>query len=132
MNEIENILVSSFNIKGYHQTARVSVLINGSPTAEFEIKKGVRQGGPLSQFIFIIAIEGLNIAMKIACQKGIFHGIKIPHSETMISHPFHVDDALFVGEWSQYNIKNLSRVLWCFQVASGMIMNFNKSRVFGI
>lgn len=37
-----------------------------------------------------------------------------------------------MGEWSQDNIKNLARVLRCFQVASGLKVNFNKSRVFGI
>nr|KAJ0213660.1 hypothetical protein LSAT_V11C400178840 [Lactuca sativa] len=63
---------------------------------------------------------------------GIFRGIKVPHSETTISHLFYVDDALFVGEWNQDNIKNLARVLRCFQVASGLKVNFSKSRVFGI
>lgn len=92
----------------------------------------MRQGDPLSSFLFIITMEGLNIAMKVACQKGIFHGIKILHSEMMISHLFYIDDVVFVGEWSQDSIRNLSRVLRCFQVALGLKVNFNKSRIFGI
>nr|KAJ0195087.1 hypothetical protein LSAT_V11C700361540 [Lactuca sativa] len=119
-------------IRGCLHSARLSVIINGSPTKEFEMKRGVRQGDPLSLFLFIIAMEGLNIAMRAACQKGIFRGIKVPHSETTISHLFYADDALFVGEWNQDNIKNLVRVLRCFQVASGLKVNFSKSRVFGI
>lgn len=99
---------------------------------EFEMEKGVKQGDLLSPFLFIISMEGLNITMKTTCQKGIFHGIKIPYSETLISHLFYANDVIFVGEWSQDNIKNLSRVLRCFQVASGLKVNFNKSRVFGI
>ncbi|KAL7598871.1 hypothetical protein Lser_V15G27348 [Lactuca serriola] len=35
-------------------------------------------------------------------------------------------------EWSQDSIRNLSRVLRCFQVALGLKVNFNKSRIFGI
>lgn len=54
-------------IRGCLHSARLSVLVNGSPTKEFEMKKGVRQGDPLSSFLFIIAMEGLNIAMKEAC-----------------------------------------------------------------
>lgn len=119
-------------IRGCLYSARLSILINGSPTKEFEMKRGARQGDPLSPFLFIVAMESLNIAIRVACQKGIFRGITVPHSETTISHLFYVDDALFVGEWNQDNIKNLARVLRCFQVASGLKVNFSKSRVFGI
>nr|KAJ0203968.1 hypothetical protein LSAT_V11C500292530 [Lactuca sativa] len=42
------------------------------------------------------------------------------------------NDALFVGEWGEENIKNLARILRCFHVASGLRVNFKKSRVLGI
>nr|GEU95267.1 ribonuclease H-like domain, reverse transcriptase, RNA-dependent DNA polymerase [Tanacetum cinerariifolium] len=40
-----------------------SVLVNGSPTPEFKLSKGLRQGDPFFHIIFIIAIEALHIAM---------------------------------------------------------------------
>ena len=48
--------------------ARTSILVNGSPTAEFSIKKGLRQGDPLSPFLFILIMEGLHIAIRDAIQ----------------------------------------------------------------
>ena len=78
-------------IRGCLESARSSVIVNGSPTEEFSPEKGVRQGDPLSPFLFILAMEGLNIAMKSAYEKGLFQGIKIPHSETTISHLFYAD-----------------------------------------
>ncbi|XP_023766991.1 uncharacterized mitochondrial protein AtMg01250-like [Lactuca sativa] len=84
-------------IQGCLRSSRASILVNGSPTNEFEFGRGIRQGDPLSPFLFIIAMEGLNIAMKEATGKGIFKGKKIPNSALCVSHLFYADDALFVG-----------------------------------
>lgn len=70
--------------------------------------------------------------MATACEKGIFHGLKIPHSDITISHQFYADDALFMGEWKKSNIMNLARILRCFYISSGLKVNFQKSKVFGI
>lgn len=119
-------------INGCLASSRASILVNGSPTDEFPIRKGVRQGDPLSPFLFIIAMEGLNIAMREACDKGLFGGIKIPNSNISISHLFYADDAIFLGNWDKNYILTLSRILKCFEVVSGLKVNFHKSRVFGI
>ena len=77
-------------------------------------------------------MEGLNVALEFACEKWIFKGIQIPRNGPTISHLFYADDALFIGEWSRDNLKNLARILRCFHIASGLKVNFHKSRVFGI
>ncbi|GJS98553.1 putative RNA-directed DNA polymerase, eukaryota, reverse transcriptase zinc-binding domain protein [Tanacetum coccineum] len=58
------------------KSAFASVLINGSPTKEFKVKKGLRQGDLLSPFLFIIAIEALNVALLNACNNNTFHRTK--------------------------------------------------------
>lgn len=119
-------------IRGCLQSSRASVIINGSPTDEFEISKGVRQCDPLSPFLFIITMEGLNVALMEARDKGIFNGVQLPNNGPILTHMFYIDDALVAGEWSRSNLKNLARILRCFHAASGLMVNFHKSRVFGI
>ena len=119
-------------IKGCLHSSHTSVLINGNPTDEFKISKGVRQGDPLSPFLFITTMEGHSVTMRATCQAGVFQGIQLPHRGLLISHLLYTYDALFVGEWSKHNIKNLARILRCFHVASRLKVDFNKSKVFGV
>ncbi|GKG28591.1 RNA-directed DNA polymerase, eukaryota, reverse transcriptase zinc-binding domain protein, partial [Tanacetum coccineum] len=58
-------------------SSRASILINGSPTSEFSIKRGLRQGDPLSPFLFIIVMEGLHCVMSNAVSSSLIRGIKI-------------------------------------------------------
>lgn len=48
-------------IWGCLNSAKASILVNGNPTDEFNTSKGVRQGDPLSPFLFIAAMEGLSV-----------------------------------------------------------------------
>jgi hypothetical protein len=55
----------------------MSVLVNGSPTADFNAGKGLRQGDPLSPFLFLIVVEGLSGLMRKAVENHLFHGYKV-------------------------------------------------------
>ena len=119
-------------IRGCLSSASASVLLNGSPTTEFYIRKGVRQGDPLALFLFIIAAESINVVMHEAREKGIFHRSKLPGSGPIISHLQYADDIIFTGDWSLSNVLNLIRILRCFQLSSGLKINLNKSSLLGV
>lgn len=67
-------------IKSILGTTRISVLINGSPTNEFSLKRGLRQGDPLSPLLYNLVGEVLNSMLNCAAKKGLFKGIRLANS----------------------------------------------------
>nr|GEZ47265.1 RNA-directed DNA polymerase, eukaryota [Tanacetum cinerariifolium] len=90
-------------ISGSLISRMASILINGSPTYEFQFHCGLKQGDSLAPYIFILIMESLHLSFSRAVDAGIFTGIKIDSSLT-ISHLFYADDAVFIGEWSNVNL----------------------------
>jgi len=56
-------------VKGCLESAIVSILVNRSPTTEFQPQRGLRQGDPLAPFLFLIVAEGLAGAVREAERK---------------------------------------------------------------
>ncbi|GJY46340.1 putative RNA-directed DNA polymerase, eukaryota, reverse transcriptase zinc-binding domain protein [Tanacetum coccineum] len=119
-------------ISGCLKHSRASILVNGSPTSEFELSKGLRQGDPMSPFLFILAMEGLHAMVSKAVTTGLFKGASIGQGNISISHLLYADDAIFVGEWSHTNAYNLICLLRCFYMMSGLKINVHKSKLSGI
>ncbi|GKA73672.1 putative RNA-directed DNA polymerase, eukaryota, reverse transcriptase zinc-binding domain protein [Tanacetum coccineum] len=68
----------------------------------------------------------------ITCNKGVFKGISLTESKVNVSLLQYADDALFFGEWSRSNAKNLIHILKCFEMGSGLKVNISKSRIIGV
>ncbi|GJZ55134.1 RNA-directed DNA polymerase, eukaryota [Tanacetum coccineum] len=113
------------------QTSRGSVLVNGSPTQEFQFYKGLKQGDPLSPFLFILVMKSLHTSSQRVVDGGFFKGIKL-NSSLYMSHLFYADDVIFMRQWNQDNIDTLIRVLDVFYRASRLRINMSKSKLLGI
>nr|KAJ0196886.1 hypothetical protein LSAT_V11C700362410 [Lactuca sativa] len=103
-----------------------------SPTKEFHLFRGLRQGDPLSHFLLIIAMEGLHIAMEDMVAHGVFRSVPLNSNDIHISHLFYADDALILGEWDEENVCNLVRILRCFYLISVVRINLHKSNLYGV
>ncbi|XP_052621507.1 uncharacterized protein LOC111882826 [Lactuca sativa] len=119
-------------IRSMCSNARSSVLINGSLTDEFQLFRGLRQRDLISPFLFIIAMEGLHIAIEDAAVEGVFQGAPMGSDEVLVSHLFYVNDAIFLGEWDATHIQNLIRILRCFYLVSDLNLNLTISNLYGV
>ena len=97
---------------------------NGFASDLFEIKRGVRQGDPLSPYLFIIALEVLNIAIRES--KDIV-GIKIGNEEIKLN-VFADDLTTFVKNTKSFF--SLKQVINNFGCVSGLQLNEEKTEVY--
>ncbi|GJU39538.1 RNA-directed DNA polymerase, eukaryota [Tanacetum coccineum] len=109
-------------------SSRGSILVNESPAGEFQFQKGLKQGDPLSLFLFILIMEILHLSFQKLVDEGLFKGISLS-SSLQLSHLFYADDVIFMGKWSDSNIttivhtadskeKKMSWVKWSRVLAS--------------
>ena len=76
--------------------SRGSVIVNGSPTSEFQFHRGLKQGDPLSPFLFLLIMESLHISVQRVVDANMFRGISIGTS-IQLSHFFYAGEAVYMG-----------------------------------
>lgn len=113
-------------------SASASVLVNGSPSKEFGMKRGLRQGDPLSPFLFNMVVEGLHMMLVQALNKGMIEGYKVGSKGTVISHLQFADDTIIFCPDDEKVAVNIKRILRCFELVSGLKINFTKSSLVGV
>ncbi|XP_057419061.1 uncharacterized protein LOC130713301 [Lotus japonicus] len=84
----------------------------------------------LAPFLFLIVAEGLNRLFFQAVNSGKFTGFKFG-TESALEIPLlqFADDTVFLGEATMRNIATIKCVLRCFELASGLKVNFHKSKL---
>lgn len=112
----------------------MSILVNGTPTATEEIciQRGLKQGDPLAPFLFPLVAEGFSGLMRNAVNSNSFKGFDFRNNGLVVSHLQYADDTLCIGEASVENLWTLKALLRCFEMMSGLKVNFAKSCLIGV
>lgn len=98
-------------------------------TDEFSPTRGVRQGDPISPYLFVLAMERLGHAISLASSSGEWKPIKMRRNGHL-SHLFFVDEFVLFGEASKENVRCIQKILKRFCVYSGHKVNPSKSKIY--
>ncbi|KAJ3701003.1 hypothetical protein LUZ61_004708 [Rhynchospora tenuis] len=121
--KIINIVVSSYS------RAQVTININGRGDGFLTPTQGLRQGCPMSPYVFIISMEILSRMLKGASQRGLVKGVKVAATGPVITHAIYADDLVIMGATDDTEVQTITSIMQIFGSISGLHINPMKSRL---
>jgi hypothetical protein len=107
-----------------------SVLMNFDKVGHIISGRGLRQGDPLSPYLFILVAEGLIALIHQVVNRGDIHGARICRGAPEVSHLLFADDCFLFCRASVAEVTRLPSILHTYEKASGQEINLSKSEVF--
>ncbi|CAA7020699.1 unnamed protein product [Microthlaspi erraticum] len=110
-------------------TTNFTVGYNGMVQGYFKGKRGLRQGDPLSPYLFVIAMNCLSLMLNKAAgdKKFTYHK---GCAGSKLTHLCFADDLLIFAEGTLESVQNVLQVLHKFQKRSGLAVSVQKSSFF--
>ncbi|KAL9226062.1 hypothetical protein vseg_001914 [Gypsophila vaccaria] len=106
-----------------------SVLVNGTPSDRFTPKRGLRQGDPLSPYLFILCAEALSGLIRRALENRSIHGVRVANRAPIVSHLFFADDSIIFTKATAEEMQTVKSILMTYEKASGQAINLSKTTV---
>ncbi|XP_075665091.1 uncharacterized protein LOC142634702 [Castanea sativa] len=107
-----------------------SVLINGEPRGYIVPTRGIRQGDPLSPYLFLLCSEGLSDFIEQAVNERYIKGFSLCKHGPKISHLFFADDSLLFCRAREEDVIKIQVILGKYEVALGQKINSGKTTIF--
>ena len=108
-------------------TPTFSILINGAPYRFFKSKRGLRQGDPLSPFLFVLAGEVLSRMIGRASLNDRIKGVKLSRDSEPITHLQFANDQFLFARARETDADGIMECINLFSTWSGQKINLSKS-----
>lgn len=111
-------------------SVRFSILLNGVPILPFQASQGLRQGDPLSPYLFITCMEILSRLITKKEEEGKIHGYQVSQSSPPISHLLFADDIFIFCRATLAEAHQLIDTLKQFSDITGQVVNYKNQLVY--
>ncbi|KAL6202629.1 hypothetical protein ACLB2K_026335 [Fragaria x ananassa] len=108
----------------------MAIPVNGTLGKKFKPTRGLRQGDPLSPFLFLFINDVLSRMIKKLCSQNLLDTIHLGHNSPLVSNLFFADDSIFFFKATSYNGTDLNDSLNLYFGASGQSINLQKSSIY--
>lgn len=112
------------------QSVRYSVLVNGKYSDTSVPSRGLRQGDPLSSYLFLLCAEGLSSMLQGVESEGLLKGVEVSKRGTCISHLMFADDCLIFCKAELNQWRSLRDILNVYELVFGQQLNMGKTSLF--
>ncbi|KAL5538858.1 hypothetical protein UlMin_043555 [Ulmus minor] len=106
------------------------LLINGAYFRDIKPKRGLRQGDPLSPYLFILCIDILSRLFLRKVESGLIHGFKLSRGGPSLHHLMFADDIFIFGKACITEASHIKETLDTFCSWLGLSFNSSKSSIF--
>ena len=111
-------------------TVLYTLLVNDSISMSFKPGKGLRQGDPLSSYLFLMCANILSLSLQKAKHDKLINGVKFGRNGCSFTHLLFADDSLFFFKKDNQSLTNLKGILDWYCHLSGQSINFEKFDLF--
>ncbi|CAM8933405.1 unnamed protein product [Rhodiola kirilowii] len=111
------------------RTVVYRIKLNDMISDPFKPQRGIRQGDPLSPYLFVLCTEWLARSLEVSQQNREIQGIRMSRSAPYISHLFFADDCILFIKADVDHILKLKKILSVYEEVSGQQINYGKSEL---
>jgi hypothetical protein len=107
-----------------------AVRVNGALSPSFKPTRGIRQGDPISPYLFLLCAEGLTCMLKTIGPQFIAKGVRVGQYAPWISHLLFADDCLIFTQATRRGADRVAEILDMYNRGSGQLVNKGKSAIY--
>jgi hypothetical protein len=107
-----------------------SIVVNGTPVGHINPSRGLRQGDPISPYLFLLCAEVLSSMLSKAESAGVITGVPTSKRGPKLTHLFFADDSLLFCKANSVEWRRLTKILERYEDASGQKLNKDKTSIF--
>ncbi|XP_021836344.2 uncharacterized protein [Spinacia oleracea] len=103
--------------------------INGRISGSVTPSRGLRQGDPISPYLFLIVADAFSTLIAKAAREKLIHGVKICNGAPRVSHLFFADDSILFAKATVRECSVIADIISKYERASGQSVNLDKTDV---